>query len=327
MTKTSHLDRIEAVKEWILVNGSRGVIAGILTVVIFLFVTSISVSTFAPWATIQPVFYVFVGLITGNVTIITIVVSISQLLLSKELKPPDELRSQVTSAAEYRESVKSATNQVPPVDPLGFLRLLFESMRQDAQQLGGLAASGIDEEIFEEIDQIVTDVTERTDTVDALLQESDATRITVLSAALTTNFAGEIRHLHQIQSRRGDDLPAHLNEMIDDLVRHLQDIDVARQYFKTIYLQEELAILSRRLFYVSLPVVTILASGLLIFTASSGASVSRSVLGILLPAIITIGLTPLTVLFAFVLRIATISQRTAAMLPFTTPSQGRESGD
>ena len=40
-----------------------------------------------------------------------------------------------------------------------------------------------------------------------------------------------------------------------------------------------------------------------------------------MPLIITIGLLPISLLFAFILRIATVSQRTAATLPFTTPRQ------
>ena len=222
-------------------------------------------------------FYIFVGLITGNITVITVVVSISQLLLSQELKTPDELRSEIDSASEYRKTISDEVGRVPPVEPLGFLRLLFESTRQDAQRLGGLAMSEIREPVYEEIDTNVSEVTERVDRVDALLREFDAATI-------------------------------------NDLVRHLQDIDIARQYFKTIYLQEELAILSRTLFYAGLPAVAIVMSGLFVFTAPSGASVSRTVLAIAMPAIIAIGFIPLAVLFAFIIRFATVSQRTAAML-------------
>lgn len=269
----------------------------------------------------QPVFYVFVGLITRNITVITVVVSISQLLLSKEFKTPDELRSQMNSASEYRKTISDEVGKVPPVEPLGFLRFLFESTRQDAQRLGGLAMSEIREPVYEEIDTVVSEVTEQVDRVDALLQESDVATINVLSVALTTNYANEIRHLRQIQLEHGDHLSGHVDETINDLVRHLQDIDIARQYFKTIYLQEELAILSRILFYAGLPAVAIVISGLFVFTAPSGTSVSRTVLAIGMPAIIAIGFVPLAILFAFIIRIATVSQRTAAMLPFTTPMQ------
>ena len=311
-------------KKWFLVDGPRSVVAVVTVVILFAFVTAVSVSPLAPWASTRPVFYVFVGLITGNITVITVVVSISQLLLSKELKAPDELRSQMDSATEYRNEVEDAVDRVPPVEPLEFLQLLFETVRRDAQRLGGLARNETGGVIADDIDYAVAEVTDRATTVDALLQETDTATINVLSATLTVNYADEIRHFRQIQSDYGDELPGDISERIDALIEHLREIDIARQYFKTIYLREELAVLSRALVLVGLPALAIVVSGLLLFTTPSGASVSQSVLTVLLPVIIAIGFVPLAVLFAFVLRIATVSQRTAAMVPFRTSRQGRE---
>lgn len=310
--------------EWFLVDGPRYIVAGTTVVALFAFLTAVSRSRFAPWESTRPLFYIFVGLITGNLTVITVVVSISQLLLSTELKTPDELRSQLNSAIEYRRNVRDAAGRVPPVRPLAFLRLLFETTRRDAQRLREVAIAEADETVAAEIDRVVSAVTARADRVDRHLRGPRTATVEVLSVTLTTNYADEIQRLRQIQSAHGDRIPDRLDETIDGLVRHLEDIDIARQYFKTIYLQEELAVLSRHLFYVGLPAVTIVASGLFAFTASSGASVSRSALTVAVPAIVAIGFVPLAVLFAFILRIATISQRTAAMLPFTTPTQERE---
>lgn len=157
--------------------------------------------------------------------------------------------------------------------------------------------------------------------MDELFQTSDASTFTVLSATLTTNYAREIHHLRQIRDQFGGRLPERVFGSINDLIDRLQDIDIARQYFKTLYLQEELSVLSRLRFYVGLPSVGLVAVGLYMLTASNGASVPRPDLAIIVPAITTIGLLPLIVLFAFVLRLATVTQRTAATLPFTTPSQ------
>lgn len=304
--------------EWFLVDGHRGIVAGIALVACFVWLASVSVSEIVPWGSVQPIFYAFVGLITGNVTIVTVVVSISQLLLSKELKSPDELRSQVDGATAYRSDVEDATGRVPPVDPQRFLRLLFEATRTEARRLDGLTGTEIDDAVSEELDAVVADVTAQADGVESTLRTSDPGGIAALSVTLATDFADDIRRLRRLQSNAGDQLPDGVDEAIDDLVNRLQDIDVARQYFETIYLQEELAVLSRALIYVGFPTVVVLISGLFVFTAPNGASVSRSALALLVPAIITIGLAPLAVLLAFVLRIATVSQRTAVMLPFTT---------
>ncbi|GAB3670184.1 hypothetical protein GCM10028856_19590 [Halopiger thermotolerans] len=289
--------------------------------VVFAFVSAVSVSPLAPWDSVEPAFYVFVGLITGNITVITVVVSISQLLLSTELKTPDELRSQIDSATAYRDEVGDAVGRIPPVDPLEFLQLLFETVRRDAQRLGGLARSETSGVIVDDIDAAVTEVTDRATRVDTHLRTADTATIEALSATLTVTYADEIRHLRQIQSDYDERLPENVSEQIDALVDHLLDIDVARQYFKTIYLQEELAVLSRALVLAGLPALAVVVAGLLLFTASTGASVPQSALPVFLPAIVAIGFVPLAVLCAFVVRIATVSRQTAAMLPFRAPAQ------
>ena len=189
--------------------------------------------------------------------------------------------------------------------------------------MGGLTTTELDEEVYDEVDCVVSEVTDSADRMNALLREDDDSTFSVLSATLTTNYAEEIHRLRRLQLQYDDRLPPHATDLIDDLIDQLQDIDVARQYFKAIYLREELAVLSRILFYVGLMSVAIVISGLFIFTAVEGASVPTSYLTVVMPAIITIGLLPICVLFAFILRIATVSQRTAAVLPFTTPLQER----
>ncbi len=42
---------------------------------------------------------------------------------------------------------------------------------------------------------------------------------------------------------------------------------------------------------------------------------------------LTIGLVPLSIFCSFILRTATVTRRTAATLPFTSPEQERGSGD
>lgn len=309
--------------DWFLLRGQRGIIAGITALLLFVLIGAIPVSGLAPLADVQPLFYVFSGLLGGNITLITVVVSINQLLLSRELNRPNELRSQIEGVIDFRHDVEDVAGQVPPVEPPGFLRLLIENTRKEAQQLGGLAYSRTDDEVYDEIDAVVTEVTSHADEVDTLIQKSDASTFTVLSATLFTNYARNVYRLNQIRAQYGDRLPGHVRESIDELIHHLQDVDIARQYFKTIYLQEELASLSRLLFYIGLPSVTVVIGGLLLLTASGGTSLSYTTLSIVVPAIITVGLLPLVVLFSVILRVATVAKRTAATMPFTTPGQDR----
>ncbi|MFC7141059.1 hypothetical protein ACFQMA_14640 [Halosimplex aquaticum] len=312
-----------AAQEWVLLDGRRVVVAGLVVAALFLAFTALSLSGLSPFDDAQPLFYVFGSLVSGNLTIITVVVSINQLLLSRELHTPHQLRSQIDGVIDYRKEVEDSAGQVAPVEPLGFLRLVYENTRREAQRLGGLSITEADDDTTEEVDAVVEDVTDHADRVDSLLRDGNPSTFHVLSTTLTTNHARDINRLRRIKWRHGDDLPDHVADGIDDLIDQLQNIDVARQYFKSIYLQNELATLSRYLFYTGLPSIATVVGALFLFTAGSGngSVVPASALPLLAAATVTVGLAPLAVLCSFILRTATVTQRTAATLPFTAPSQ------
>lgn len=303
-------------RTWFLLDGPRMVVAGVTAFGLFLFFLGVSVSRFSHLADLQPLYYVLGGLIGGNLTIITVVVSINQLLLSQEMSTPSELRSEIDGMIDYRREIEDSAGEVPPVAPLGFLRLITETTRQRTQQLGNCSCSETSDAA-----RVTTRITDKIDRVDRVLQESDTGTFQILSATLNTNFAREIRTLRQIQIRRGSRLSEEVDAAIEELVRLLQNFDVARQYLKSIYLKQELASLSRLLFYSGLPSVGIVAATFFLFTTPGRAAVSPIVLRLLIPAVVTTGLFPLCVLFSFILRTATVARRTAAVVPFTSPIQ------
>lgn len=309
---------------WFLLDGSRLVVTGITSGLILTVALAVTLSPLSPLRSYQAVFYLFSGLLGGTLTLITVVVSINQLLLSRELRTPTELESEIEGMVSYRDDIEDAADRIAPVEPLGFLRLLFETTRQRAQRLGGLADTEVSADAAADIDRVVTEITRRADRVDGLLQAGDVGTFRVLSATLDTNYANDINQLRRIKARHGDGLPDHVAEAIESLVHLLQDIDVARQYLKSIYLQQELARVSRLLFYTGLPSVAVVTVALLTFTAPGGSpAVPRPLLELLVPAVVTVGLFPLTVLFSFIVRTATVAERTAAIIPFTAPTQER----
>lgn len=316
--KGSRTDRLNS---WILLDGPRQGVAGIVAGGLFVFVLAVSTSRYSPLNELQPLYYVFGGLIGGNLTLITVVVSINQLLLSQELSTPTELRSEIDGMVDYRQDIEAAAGRIPPVEPLGFLRLLVETTRQRAQQVGGLSISEASEDASTDIDRVVTQITGHLDRIDGLLGERDVGTFQVLSATLNTNYTKEINRLRRIQSGHDTHLSEDVSETIDDLVGLLQDFDIARQYLKSIYLQQELASLSRLLFYTGLPAIAALTVTFFAFTTPGGTTVSSTSLPLFVSAVITIGLLPLTVLFSYILRTATVARRTAAVVPFTVPTQ------
>lgn len=307
--------------EWLLLDGDRLYIAVGGTVLPLVAFALLELAGVVPLQRSGGLFYVFGGFVSGNLTLVTVVVSINQLLLSQELNTPGEISSQIQNVVEYREGVEDAAGCVAPVEPLAFLRLLFENTRREAQRLGGLTFHGTPPEERRKIDDLVEYVTERMDEIDELLDRSQTSTFDVLSVTLTTNYARQINRIRRLQAAHGEELPELVTDSLERLVDRFREIDIARQYFKSIYLQEELSSISRVLLYAGGLAEVVAAAVLLSFTASGGSSIPRPALLVVLPVAVAICFLPLAVLASFVLRAATVTKRTVATLPFTTPQQ------
>jgi hypothetical protein len=246
------------------------------------------------------------------------------LILSRQLGAPGEVRNQIDETTQYRTRIAETTERdVAPVVPTEFATALLQNARRDVQRLGGLVAGTDDEEFRERIDEFVTGLTTHFDSVVGLWDASGVGvgAFSALSAILTTNYGTRIRDAHQLEAEYGEELSEEGLEMLETTVDRLQQIDIARQYFKTLYFQSELAYLSRVLLYVGF--VAELGMGILLFGMTTGGEAGATapfppnflIVGFVL------GLAPLVVLFAFMIRISMVTQRTAAITPFTTPNQ------
>ena len=312
---------IGTVEQWVLLNGNRFVIAAAVAVAFGIAYLALTMANVAPLSDPQPLFYALSGLISGNMTLITVVASINQLLLSRELQSPGELESKIEATVGFRREVEAVTNQAAPAEPSGFLRLVVESARQDAQRLGGTAAGTLPADAYDDIDEIVSGLTDELDRIDGLIQQTDTGIFNTLSTTLGTNFAYEVRRLEEVRRTYGASLTEETETAIDDVLDRLRELDIARQYFKAVYLQVELSRLSRYLFYAGLPAVGVSIGTLLVLSISTGTRFSEPIRAVLFPIIVTVGVLPLSLLFSYILRLMTVTERTAAITPFTTPEQ------
>ncbi|MDF9746552.1 hypothetical protein [Natrinema salsiterrestre] len=308
-------------ERWLFLEGNRFAIAAAVAAAFGTFFLALTMANVAPLTDPQPLFYAFSALISGNLTLITVVASINQLLLSRELQSPGELQSEIEATVEFRRDVEAVTNRAAPAEPSGFLRLVVESARQDAQRLGGTAAGTLPAEVYDEVEDIVAELTDEFDRIDELIQESDTGIFNTLSTMLGTNFAYEIRRLEEVRQAHDASLTEETNAAIDDILDRLRELDIARQYFKSVYLQVELSRLSRYLFYAGLPAVGVVIATLFVLSVSDPTRFGQSVRVVLFPIVVTVGTLPLSLLFSYILRLMTVTERTAAITPFTTPEQ------
>lgn len=309
--------------EWLFLVGNRMVIAAVLLVSTF----GILALSDVAWGAgngdrAMPLFYLFGGLVGGNFTLITIVLSITQLVVSRQLGTPGEIRDHIESTNAYRDDVKESVDvDVAPATPTGFLDVLLRSSADSIETVRGNVDSVTDGEARTELLATVDDIQPRVEYVRSLLDRSDVDVFHALSAALRTNYSEEMHRLQELQAEHGDAYPRSVLAGLDDLDARLRQIDVARQYLKTLYIQNELSRLSRYLLYVGVPAILVSILLLKMFSAPPTAASESSALVDPVTLGITVAMAPLSVLFSFVLRLSTVAQRTAAITPFTTAAQ------
>lgn len=313
----SAADWLKQQYEWIVLHGNRVIVAFGITGLFLLFFTALKHLGAVPLLDLQALFYIYSGVIGGNLTLITVVVSINQLLLSRELQTPGELQSQIEEIIEYRQEVEDPTGRIAPAHPFGFLRLLVETTREETQKLGGIARDGVVESGTEEILAEVETLTEQMDAIDALIQTPETRTITVLSVLIKEDHARQINRLRQIEMQYEEDFSDIVGETIDDLVDRIRELAVARHYLQSLYLKQELSTLSRALLYAGLPAEAIATATLLRLTVPTGDPTALHELSLVLPISLTIGFIPLAVLSSFILRTATVTERNSATIPFT----------
>lgn len=306
--------------DWLVLNGDRLVIAGLLLVVVFALLVAVELVVLRAVRWSVPLLYVYSAQVGGNLTLITLVLSINQLVLSRQLSSPGELREQIQEVAKYRQEVQSASDgDIAPVTPSNFLAQLLENTDKQVEALHDIRGDGAD--LDGELDDVASSLQEHMESVSQLLADSDVGTFNALSATLNTNYGEQIREVQLLAQRYRESFSEEEHAELTELVSRLRQIDVARQYFKTLFMQSELASLSRILLYVGVPAEVISTLMLVAAAGPRAQSFYATVPPLLLAATVAVGFAPLAVLFAFVLRIATVAQRTAAITPFTTHEQ------
>lgn len=309
-------------RQWFVLTGDRLVVAGCLTGLFSFGVLALQYVGIVGVTKTTQMLYLFQGIVGGNLTMVTIVVSINQLVLSRELKTPQELRHQIQGVIEYRDRVEETTQRTAvPSTPADFLSVLIDGVRIRSQRLGGVVHEHDHDRLRAEVDALVTDVTSHTAHIADVLDDSQEGIFSALAVTLQTNYSHQINEAQRIQNAYGDDLSDSAREVFDEFTESLQEIDIARQYFKSIYMQSELARLSRILLYVG----TVAVGGglllLLIYASNVEPPGSLKLLRVAVPVVVVAGFAPLAILLSFILRIATVAQRTVAITPFTVPAQ------
>ena len=309
---------------YLLLDANRWLVAGILSAVLFFTLVAAGLVHPVPAQTLlttgDPVETLFQALVTGIITAVTLVLTLSQLVLSQELGAAGDQRDRMTGALAFREDVADTIGTgVSPAEPSAFLRSLVRATGEQARDIEEtMDADTLGEELTELLSTYLDSITGNADAVTDQLEGANFGEFDVLKAALNYNYSWKLYAGRRISESYGDQLSETVTERLDRLNRTLELFGPAREHFKTLYFQWELSNLSRTLLYVSIPALAVTISSLLFLNPADFAGLSLGVANslFLVSAAVTVSLLPFTLLLSYILRVVTVTKRTLSIGPF-----------
>jgi hypothetical protein len=315
---------------WVVLDADRqAVAAGVLVV---LFCSMVAVGTLLPTPAYElltdgdPHETLFDALVAATITGVTLVLTLSQLVLSQELGAAGDQRERMEGALSFREDAADAAGMdVAPAEPSAFLRGLVEATREQANALADAAPDG---EAGAAVDAYVDNLTENARVVANQLDGAQFGEFDVVWAALNYNYSWKMYAGERLRAEHGDALGEDADAALDDLLDTLALFGPAREHFKTLYFQWELSDLSRTLLYAAVPALGVAIVSLLFLDP---AAYPRSTFGVnhallVVSAAVTVTVLPFALLLSYILRIVTITKRTLSIGPFVLRETER-SGD
>lgn len=307
---------------WLLITANRWAIAGTITVgafVLLLVFDAAGPTSIRKLTTGTTVSTVFGSIIIATVTSVTLVLTISQLVLSQEIGPLGEQRQRMQRATEFREDVEDTSNiGIAPADPSHFLQTLIDVVERRADTLNGAVTDGSDSNEFGDIVSYTDGVIEHSNEVRGDLEDAEFGSFQVLLPVLNYNYSWKIAAGRNLRNDYRESLSDAADDAFADLIEALRFFGPAREHFKTLYFQWEVVNISRAMLYSAMP--ALMLAGYMVFVVDpsgiSGAIGGFSTAYLFVSAVYVISLFPFAVLLSYLLRLLTVAKRTLAIGPF-----------
>lgn len=305
------------VVHWLLVAGGRRTMVVGLSVAASLAYLGLGLAGVIGVTTGSLIASTFTSAVTGVFTIVAVTISINQLVLSRVIGSPAHIRERIDSVHEFRGQVEEMDHEeaVSPTMPAGFLLVLVRVLRTRVRALDRIYDAGHDPGRREAVRELRGTLENVCDQVEEDLPDADLPIFRVLTPILTNRFSRHVHTAREIRANTGN-LGEDERRALDDVVEALEEVNVTRHYFKTLYVHEELATVSRWILLTGLPAVLVSLGIILLYSADT-VFLEQSVLLVVVSAGFGVVLLPLNVLFAYGLRIGTIAKMTTTFGTFT----------
>jgi hypothetical protein len=309
--------------KWLLLDGNRFVVAGGIAGSIAVLVYALAlfgIITLGPQSNVRTL--LSSGLTSGLLTLVTVALSINQLLLSRVFGPPEEFVSRLSGTNEFRNRVaRAADTSLYENEPKEFLHRIMDAIRNRADALRDELPAGGPEEIREYADEMTGYADEVAGTIESDARTGESGTMNVLSTLLGPEYAHALTTIPRLQDEYAPELSEEAQTELEALLELMKSVAVFRQFLKTLAIQQDLARLSRLVAYTGVLALATVFVCTNLYTSSSNATLSVGVLRPLVSLGLGVATLPLALLVSYVLRIATISRYTVSVGSFVPPEE------
>ena len=320
---------VSTTKLWLLLGADRRLVALGIVATLFLGIVVAGVAHPTPAHQLvtasDSVDTLAQALVGSTVTGVTLVLTLSQLVLSQEQGAVGDQRGRMEEATTFRSDVADLLEDpVSPTEPSAFLRALVGATEQRAEAVASAVEDVDDADLRERVTEFVDAIRENSEGVRSDLEGARFGEFEVISAALNFNYSWKLYTARRLQAAHADSLSDEASDRLAALASVLELFGPAREHFKTLYFQWELIDLSRTILWTSLPSLLVSTWALLFFEPASGGVAGVPFALLQVAGVVAVALLPFAVLLSYILRIVTVTKRTLSIGPFILRETDRD---
>ncbi|MBX0322941.1 hypothetical protein EGH21_07860 [Halomicroarcula sp. F13] len=314
-------------KRWVLLTGSRTVLSAVALLSLVGLTGGLiaaGVVYVGPGSTFASV--LSSGMLGALATIVTVTLSINQLILSRVFGAPADLTDRLEGNLDFRRSVEDIAGvDASPNDPGSFLSLVARTLEERAAELERQVerAEDVPEAHRDTAQTLATELVSYAAHLES--GEDSESTFEVLALTFGTEYADLMDDVRALQRGAGERLPEAAAGALDDILELLKGIATIRQFFKTLAVQQDLAALSRQLIYTGVPALLVTFYLAQVYAGPGGSpTLPVASLPVVASVATAVVFSPLAVLVSYILRVATVTLYTVSVGSFIPPEERAE---
>jgi Na+-transporting methylmalonyl-CoA/oxaloacetate decarboxylase gamma subunit len=313
------------VVEWVLVDGDRLLVTFLGSAAVFVVLVVLYQAGVIAFSNDASITRMAGGMIAGTFSLVTLVVSVNQLILSQEFSPAGQYRDRLGGVLQFRRDVEGATG-VPasPASPTRLLELLTAAIHDRAGTLADVVGDHGDREFRDRTVRYADSIQQGTERIHETLEQGGVSAFDALSAAIKYDEGWQLYAARHLRNDT-DGLSAEADIAFDDLIEVLRLFSTAQEHFKTIYLQRELTRFSQLTIYAGVPAILAASLVILIYGDLGGIAIDIKSAPYVTSLLVAVVFVPLMLLASYILRTATVTHRTSSIGPML-PEEGPDEG-